>query len=172
MSGALPDPAARAAPALPELERDPAARRARRRPVTLSVRFARAPGVLQTLEGPVRYRAGAALVCGLRGECWPVERGPFERRYEPAAGTAPGSDGAYRRQAGIVLARRLDATLEVRVGAHGDLLRGRPGDWLLQYAPGEYGIVAPEIFADTYALIADADADAGAGAGAGGGGPE
>lgn len=163
MSRPRPVSDARPAPLLPVLDRDASARRARRLPVTLRVRFAEAPGMLQTLEGPVRYRAGAALVCGLRGECWPVERGPFERRYEPAPGTAQGSDGLYRRQAGIVLARRLEAALEVPVGAHGDLLRGRPGDWLLQYAPGEYGVVAPDIFGDTYALIAD-DAD--------GGGPE
>jgi hypothetical protein len=157
-----PNPAADARPAsvLPALDCDASARRALRRPVTLRVRFAEAPGVLQTLEGPVRHRAGAALVCGLRGECWPVERGPFERRYEPAAGTAAGRDGLYRRRPGVVLARRLEAHIEVPVGAHGDLLRGRPGDWLLQYAPGEYGIVAPDIFGDTYALIADADAAA------------
>ena len=151
----LPDPSARPTPTLPELGRDPAARRARRRPVTLSVRFALAPGVLQTLEGPVRYRAGAALVRGLHGEHWPVERGPFERRYEPAPGTAAGRDGRYRRKPGVVLARRLEAEIEVPAGAEGDPLRGRPGDWLLQYGPREYGIVAPEIFANTYELVPD-----------------
>lgn len=144
------------APSLPDLARDPAARRARRRPATLRVRFAPAPGVVETLEGPVRHRAGAALVCGLRGECWPVERGPFERRYEPAEGTPAGRDGLYRRRAAIVLARRVQEALEVPVGAESDLLRGRPGDWLLQYGPGEYGIVAPEIFQDTYELLAEA----------------
>jgi hypothetical protein len=121
------------------------------------VRFAAKPGVVETLEGPVRHRAGAALVCGLRGECWPVERAPFERRYEPAQGTVAGRDGLYRRRPGVVLARPLDAALEVPVGAEGDLLRGRPGDWLLQYGPGEYGIVAPEVFADTYELLAEPD---------------
>ena len=141
---------------LPDLDRDPAARRARRRPVTLQVRFAATPGVVETLEGPVRHRAGAALVRGLRGECWPVERGPFERHYEPAKGTAAGRDGLYRRRAGVVLARRLEAGFAVPVGAEGDLLRGRPGDWLLQYRPGEYGIVAPDIFADTYELLVEA----------------
>lgn len=130
--------------------------RARRRPVTLEVRFAGAPGVLETLEGPVRYRAGAALVRGLRGERWPVERGPFELRYEPAPGTTAGSDGPYRRRPGVVLARRLTAAIEVPVGAEGDRLRGRQGDWLLQYGPGEYGVVAPDIFADTYELLAPA----------------
>ena len=139
--------------AMPKLEDDPAARRARRRPMTLSVRFARAPGMLQTLEGPVRYRAGAALVRGLRGEQWPVERGPFERRYEPAPGTAAGQDGDYRRRPGLVLARRLESAVELPAGALGDPLRGRPGDWLLQYAPGEYGVVAPEIFDATYELL-------------------
>lgn len=136
------------------LESDPVARRARRRPVTLEVRFADRAGVMQTLEGPVRYRAGAALVSGTRGERWPVERAPFERHYEPAPGTAAGCDGRYRRRPGVVLARRLDAEIEVPVGAEGDRLRGRPGDWLLQYAPGEYGVVAPGIFADTYELLA------------------
>ncbi len=121
--------------------------------MTLSVRFARAPGMLETLEGPVRYRVGAALVRGLRGEQWPVERSAFERRYAPAPGTAAGQDGDYRRRPGLVLARRLESAIELPAGALGDPLRGRAGDWLLQYAPGEYGIVAPEIFDETYELL-------------------
>ena len=142
--------------AQPDLVSDRLACRARRRPVVLDVRFADRAGVMQTLEGPVRYRAGAALVSGTRGERWPVEREPFDRRYEPAPGTAAGRDGRYRRKPGVILVRRLDAAIEVPVGAEGDRLRGRPGDWLLQYGPGEYGVVAPDIFADTYELLAPA----------------
>ncbi len=157
-------PSAQAAPGParpPDLARDPAARRASRRPATLQVRFAATPGVVQTLEGPVRHRSGAALVCGLHGECWPVEREPFDRRYEPVDGLTAGCDGLYRRRPGVVFARRVEEALAVPVGAEGDLLHGRPGDWLLQYAPGEYGIVAPGIFCDTYELLGQAGSDGG-----------
>ena len=39
--------------------------------------------------------------------------------------------------------------MEVR-SSSGDYLSGMTGDWLLQYGPGEFGIVAPAIFSRTY----------------------
>ena len=31
-----------------------------------------------------------------------------------------------------------------------DLLQGEPGDYLVQYGPGDYGVVGREIFGKTY----------------------
>ena len=31
-----------------------------------------------------------------------------------------------------------------------DLLRGKPGDWLLRHQDGNYGVVADAIFRETY----------------------
>lgn len=135
------------------------ARRARRLPVEVQVRFASSPGSLETLEGPVRYSAGAALVTGKAGDRWPVERAHFEASYEPLPGTPTGRDGRYRKRPAEVAVWRLTAPFSIEVGIADDPLRGRPGDWLVGYGPDHYGIVAAELFAASYELL---DEDEGA----------
>jgi hypothetical protein len=61
-----------------------------------------------------------------------------------------GQDGVYRKKPLRVLAVRLDAPLTVQVGERRDALRGEAGDWLLQYGPGDYGVVASSVFEKTY----------------------
>ena len=70
------------------------------------IRFAHAPGVVQTLEGPVSHGSGAAVVTGGAGEPWPVERARFEETYEAIAPTCMGEDGAYRHVSRVGWARR------------------------------------------------------------------
>lgn len=161
-----PEPPTDPAPTLPlDLRTDPLARRAVRLPVSVLVEFAGAPGVLVTLEGPVSYQRGDALVTSDAGERWPVTREVFERSYEAEAADTAGMPGPapqsvesagaiqaprYRKRQMPVLARRMDHAFEVRVGSGQDPIRGQPGDWLLQYEPGRHGIVAAERFAQTY----------------------
>lgn len=134
-----------------DLRGDTGARHARRRESVVDVRFARTPGVLVTREGPVRHAAGDALLTGAAGERWPVRRAVFELHYRAAPGTLAGGDGRYLRNPQQVLALQLDAARTVATRG-GDPLQGRAGDWLLQYAPGEFGIVSADIFAATYEL--------------------
>ncbi len=136
-----------------DLARDPLARPARKRPLPVSVEFATEAGVLPTLEGPVRYRAGDALLTGIAGERWPMRRARFNAAYEPVAPTVAGAAGTYRRRPLVVWARRMSEPFSVRVGAAGDSLQGRAGDWLVQHGPGDYGIVAADLFGLTYDLL-------------------
>lgn len=136
-----------------ELAADPLARRARKRPLPVTVEFAASAGMVQTLEGPVRYRAGDALLTGIAGECWPIGRAKFDAAYEPVPPTVAGTAGAYRRRPLVVRARRMGAPFSVRVGHADDLLQGRAGDWLVQYGRNDYGIVASDLFAQTYELL-------------------
>lgn len=124
----------------------------RKKPVDVQVSFARDAGTLETLEGPVRYVAGTALLTGAAGDRWPVERAKFDVAYAPA----PGLNGIYRKRPIEVLAMRLRQATTVRVGPAGDLLQGRPGDWLVQYGPDDHGIVGAEIFVATYEFVARA----------------
>jgi hypothetical protein len=39
-----------------------------------------------------------------------------------------------------------------RSAAGGDVLRGTAGDWVMQYAPGDYGVVQAARFAAVYRL--------------------
>jgi len=134
----------------PDLTGDPRALRVRKRPMQVAVHLASADGVCQTLEGPVRYRSGDAILTGSRGEQWPVKRDSFLDSYEPVPPTAPATNGIYRKRPAPVLALRLDCALAVPVGLANDPLQARPGDWLLHYADGSHGVVNDAIFRETY----------------------
>ena len=70
----------------------------------------------------------------------------------------PGSDGiagAFRSKALAVLAKQIHEDFEVRRSATGDLLHGRSGDWLLQYAPGDWGVVEELKFRQVYRPLMD-----------------
>jgi hypothetical protein len=135
-----------------DLSTDLRCRQVRKRVIPMSVTFAVAPGRLQTLEGPVPYKAGDAIMTGVKGEHWPVERHRFLERYEPSPGTNSGEDGTYTRRPEDVLAVQLtskDEPMEITTQSGGQLT-AREGDWLVQYAPGDFGVVDPEIFEETY----------------------
>lgn len=132
-----------------DLATDASATRWCKRVQEVPVEFARAAGVLETLEGPVRYERGDALLTGSAGERWPVRRSVFDTRYDPASTTTPGTDGIYLKRPLPVLARRIDTAFAVRL-PDGQVLQGRPGDWLVQYGPRDQAIVADAIFRATY----------------------
>ena len=140
--------------ALPDLTADPRALRVIKKPEPVPAEFAPADGVCDTLEGAVHFRAGDAILTGVRGERWPVMREHFLASYAPVAPTRAGDDGSYRKAPSIAYALRLDRDCEVPVGSRRDLLHGHPGDWLLQHADGTYGIVQDGIFRETYAPAA------------------
>ena len=134
----------------PDLAAEAGACRVRKRPVTMAVAFPVADGVVETLEGAVRYAAGDAILTGVRGERWPVQREAFAASYDPVPPTEPWQPGAYVKRPQTALALRLRSVITVPVGQHGDPLRGGPGDWLLQYEDGRRGVVCDEIFRATY----------------------
>lgn len=121
---------------------------------TVQVQFAVDSGELISREGPNRYAAGDAIITGATGDRWSVSRARFEARYQALAPTSMGQNGAYINQPIPVLARQIPAPFRMARSAGGDLLRGNPGDWLLQYAPGDYGVVEQGRFAQVYRKVA------------------
>ncbi|AOK47016.1 hypothetical protein WT60_09285 [Burkholderia sp. MSMB617WGS] len=118
---------------------------------TVEVEFAAQAGELMSLEGPNRYAAGDALVTGSTGDRWVVSRERFDAKYLPAAGSVVhGAPGAYRNRPAVVLAKRMDAPFSIARSAGGDTLHGDAGDWVMQYAPGDYGVVQAQRFAQVY----------------------
>lgn len=142
-----------AATPLPDLTRDGRAIRATKRPIPVPVTFAAVEGVVETLEGPVAHRAGDAVLTGVRGERWPVGREAFLAAYDPLPPTAPGEDGLYVKRRQESLALRLEEPVTVPVGWRSDPLLGQPGDWLLRYGDGSYGVVRDEVFRETYEIL-------------------
>jgi hypothetical protein len=134
----------------PHLAMDRDALRVLKKPVPVSVTFAASDGVCETLEGPVRYEAGDAILTGAQSERWPVQRGAFLASYAPVPPTLPKEDGLYRKTPAIALARRLTIALTVKVGWQNDPLDAHVGDWLLCYDDGSYGVLQDAIFRESY----------------------
>lgn len=131
-------------------------RRYVRLPVEVRVRFAATDGHAITLEGPVAYVPGDAIVTGTAGETWPIQRRRFERTYEPADPKLQmGTDGIYRRRREAALALRLYADTTVVLSDQRGRLHGRQGDWLVQGPDGDRWIVADAIFQATYARVTE-----------------
>ena len=116
----------------------------------VSVTFARDAGELASLEGPNRYQAGDALITGSTGSRWSVSRERFEAKYEPVAPLKAGDDGRYAARPVPVLAKQIPEPFTALRSAGGDRLTGRAGDWLMQYAPGDYGVCEQARFAAIY----------------------
>jgi hypothetical protein len=135
-----------------DLAADPAAARYVKTEV-VAVEFARQDGVLISLEGPNRYRAGDALVTGSTGSRWSVARERFEAKYLPVPPTVAGGDGPYRARPLPVLARQIAEPFTAARSAGGDVLRGKAGDWLLQYGPGDFGVAEQARFAQVYRKV-------------------
>lgn len=136
-----------------DLRLDPAAHRARKRPGALTVEFAQQGGTLSTREGPVKYASGDALMTGSAGERWPVPRAEFDASYEPFAPLRPGKPGRYRKRALVVWAKQMCDRFAVSLSNGRGELTGEAGDWLVQYAPNDWGVVGGALFAQTYELL-------------------
>ena len=136
-----------------DLRTDPAAARYSKTEI-VEVRFAPDDGALLSLEGPNRYRAGDALVRGQTGSSWSVSRDRFAHKYQAMPPTVMGQDGRYQARPTPVLARRIAHAFSVARCAGGDRLRGQAGDWLLQYAPGDFGLAAHARFTQVYRKVA------------------
>lgn len=133
-----------------DLRADPEARQVRRLPSDVDVCFAAAAGSMATPEGPVCYAAGAALLRDARGRCWPVERPIFDAHYSPVPPTRMGDAGRYRHEPQTLWGRQIGCPFRVYLHSARGVLEGAAGDWLMQYAPGELGVVSAAAFRETY----------------------
>jgi glycosyltransferase involved in cell wall biosynthesis len=132
-----------------DLTADPAAR-PYVKDEAVDVVFAKTDGELISREGPNRYAAGDALITGSTGDRWSVSRDRFDAKYQPVPPLRHGDDGRYRARPVPVLAKQMTEDFAIARSQGGDLLHGLAGDWLLQYAPGDYGIVENARFARVY----------------------
>jgi len=132
-----------------DLSNDPAAARYVKDEV-VEVAFAAQAGELASREGPNRYGPGDAIVTSAAGDRWVVSRDRFDAKYDAVQPLAHGENGAYRNKPVPVLARRMEAPFSIARTAGGDVLHGKPGDWLMQYAPGDYGITEQVRFQAVY----------------------
>ena len=120
----------------------------------VDVVFAKSAGELVSREGPNRYQAGDALIAGSTGDRWSVSRDRFDAKYLPVAPLGAGEDGRYRARPLPVLAKQMAEAFTLARCSGGDLLRGSAQDWVLQYAPGDFGVVENARFRKVYRPLA------------------
>jgi hypothetical protein len=119
----------------------------------VTVEFAVAAGTLESAVGTNRYEPGDALLTGSTGDRWCVSRARFEAKYRAEPPTRSGHSGRYRNLPVAVRAKRMAVPFSVARAAGGDLLSGAAGDWLMQYGPGDHGIVAQDRFVSVYRVL-------------------
>ena len=120
----------------------------------VAVEFALVPGVRESAVGLNHYAAGDALLTGSTGDRWCVSRDRFDAKYQSQIPTSPGQPGYYRNHPIAILGKRMSTAFCIERSAGGDLLCGQAGDWLVQYAPGDHGIVAAARFDSVYRVLA------------------
>ncbi len=119
-----------------------------KKPIVVSFRFAATDEVVNTLEGTVTAKAGDAIITGVKGETYPIQRNKFEASYEFDEAT-----GKCFKKAIIVEAVRMDAPFEVKVGWSDTPIQGKAGDYHLTYGPGDFGAVAADVFDASYEIV-------------------
>lgn len=119
----------------------------------VQVAFAQLPGELVSLEGPNKYLVGDAIVTSSTGERWSVDRHRFDAKYQAVSPTIDGQDGAYVAKPVPVFAKQIHEAFSAARSAGRDILRGEAGDWLMQYAPNDYGVCRNERFLRVYQRV-------------------
>ena len=128
----------------PELSQDPNGFETAKKPIPLNFRYAEEAETIETKEGPVTAEAGAAIMTGTEGEQWPIPGEKFEQTYDVL------EPGTAAKKNIPVFAKEMAEPFQVKVSWSNDLLQGEAGDYLVQYGPGDYGVVGREIFQKTY----------------------
>jgi hypothetical protein len=135
-----------------DLATDPAAKRFLKNEI-VTVTFAKTRGEVGSREGVNRYATGDALITGSTGDRWSVSRDRFDAKYQPVPPLVHGQEGAYRNKPIPVLAKQMPTAFAIARSRGGDIINGKASDWLMQYAPGDYGIVENEKFSRVYRAV-------------------
>jgi hypothetical protein len=116
----------------------------------VSVEFAESDGELQSAVGINRFFRGDALITGSTGDRWCVSRSRFDAKHAPVDGLPSGQNGRYRNIPQPIRGKRMAVPFSVPRCVDGDVLQGAAGDWLVEYGPGDHGIVARARFDQVY----------------------
>ena len=122
-------------------------------PTQRNVSFAEEPGICETLEGPVRYDKGDAIITGNDGEQWPVSYVEFEARYKPSVVGNLGQDGLYEKVSRRALAVQLTDSKSVILSGSRGVLRGNKGDWIVDYGNQDLSVIQERLFETYYKVI-------------------
>jgi hypothetical protein len=101
-------------------------------------------GTIETLEGPVNYRAGFKIITGPKGEQYPVPPAKFADLYNVESSTAA-TPKKIVKQAKIA---DHDGSVPTSWGETMHYTAGN--DYIVKHGANDYGVVKKDIFAQTY----------------------
>jgi hypothetical protein len=115
-----------------------------KKPATEKYAVAQRDGTVETLEGPVRYVAGAYIMTGPKGEQYPISAEKFTALKDD------NGDGTCSPKKIMKQARLADHDGVIHT-SWGDLAYTAGNDYIVRHGPGDFGAVKKDIFATTYA---------------------
>lgn len=107
---------------------------------------------ISTREGIVPALVGDYVLSDTDGNRWPVSKQHLDSSYE-VIGYQTGGRLTLQGKSVKVEAIQVTQDISVPIRPGGVLLAGRPGDWLLRYPSGDFGIVASHLFFNSYKLL-------------------
>lgn len=107
---------------------------------------------VSTREGIVLAYIGDYLLFDAEKNQWPISEEHLRHHYDVVEQK---DDGRYKLRAKCVEVHAIELTqaISILIRADGSRLSGAPGDWLVRYSSGDFGIVAKHLFADSYRLL-------------------
>ena len=116
-----------------------------KKPVAIKYETASSDGTLQTLEGPVQYKAGYKIVTGPKGEKYPMPPEKFASLYDDSG------NGVATPKKIMKVAKLADHDGVVNTSWGEPLNYTAGADYIVKHGPNDYGVVKKDIFAQTYA---------------------
>ena len=101
-------------------------------------------GTIETLEGPVRYKAGAYIMTGPKGEQYPITPERFAELKDD------NGDGTASPKKIIKLAKLADHNGVVNTSWGEPLNYTTGNDYIVKHGTNDYGVVKKDIFSQTY----------------------
>lgn len=101
-------------------------------------------GTIETLEGPVRYKAGSYIMTGPKGEQYPITPERFAELKDD------NGDGTASPKKIIKLAKLADHDGIVNTSWGEPLHYTRGNDYIVRHGQNDYGVVKKDIFTQTY----------------------
>jgi len=118
-----------------------------KRPAKEKYRIADKPGVIQTLEGPVKYPAGYYIMTGPKGEEYPISPEKFADLKDDLG------NGVCQPKKIIKIAKVADHSGTVDT-SWGEKLHYNPKeDVIVRHGENDYGVVKQDIFDKTYERV-------------------
>lgn len=101
-------------------------------------------GTIETLEGPVKYKAGSYIMTGPKGEQYPIPPEKFRELKDD------NGDGTASPKKILKLAKLADHNGIVNTSWGEPLNYTAGNDYIVRHGPNDYGVVKKDIFTQTY----------------------